>query len=339
MCKHTKTTCENSCPNCPLTEHIAETQASAQTLVIEPHAKREFVPRLLAVSIVALVSFSIVACSGAVKSSSILNLGSEAAVASDEQPVSEATGPTRGLEDQVADWQPTSDGDLIIEQVAASEYFAAFLAENPGWFAYVEPAGEEEDEGEGEAWFLEFLGGEDEEDEEFLGYAYLNSQTGLLYEWAISRPLSRAELEAGREEVRAVVAQDSEVQALLGDPASWQESIRHEPLEDGWIVEYRRGMEGIELVLFEDGGDLRIFEIYVDGQLDEEESEQYARATAIDLAANTEQADIRLENIDDWTTLAEPQADGLWTVTFLSEDETLLFAVVDVNNETVVEVQ
>lgn len=322
MCKKAQT--GHHCKGCPLMAHVT----SAERVEQPPKRKKAPMVRVLTIGAVAFIALTLAACN--TPAFADIGIGVEEESLSSEQV--EESGPSRGYDDQIEGWQATDDADQIIEQVAESQYFAAWLDENPGWQAFAETD-------EGASWFVEFYIDNDDE-EEFLGFAYLNVEQGVLGEWAITRPLSAAEFEKGQAEVVALLDSDPEIEVLLGDnPASWDRRVDYESIEGAWRARYTRGIEHIEIYFFEEDGDLVIGDMFMEGFLDEETGQQVARDLAIEIAFDTTEADERLDGIDDWTALAEPQPDGLWTVSFVSGDDSLLFAVVDVENEELVEIQ
>jgi hypothetical protein len=49
--------------------------------------------------------------------------------------------------------------------------------------------------------------------------------------------------------------------------------------------------------------------------------------------------DAALNGHDDWTTYAEPQGDAVWGVSFVAGDARLIFVLVDVTREQVLDVE
>jgi hypothetical protein len=236
--------------------------------------------------------------------------------------------PGEGSDQTIANWQPTDDPDQVVTQVASSALFSEWLAAYPGWVGYAW----QEDDG---WWGVEFLL-EEGDDERFLGWASVEAETGLVAEWERPRQLSDEELAEGHEAIEAIIASDPEIAALLGDPAQWEREIGSEG-EGGWYAYVYRGNEAFTLYFYEEDGTYQLAELIDENAMDADQQDDLARDTAISLAFGAEGIDEVLGEADDWVALAEHQGGSVWSVSFVRDDETLFFALVDIDAGTILE--
>ncbi|MGF1506876.1 MAG: hypothetical protein ACFB51_17355, partial [Anaerolineae bacterium] len=126
------------------------------------------------------------------------------------------------------------------------------------------------------------------------------------------------------------------VEMLLGDPSAWDQSIEREG--DLWIMSFQRGIEEIAVLVYEEDEDeLFLEEIIDESQLSAQEAEAFARDEAVALAWAAEGIDDALGDTDDWTTYVENQGESVFSVSFVSGEETLFYALVDIDAGTVLE--
>lgn len=222
------------------------------------------------------------------------------------------------------------DAQRAIDAVAALPDFAAWLDQYPGWFGEAN-----DDDGDG-VWYVEFYA---VEWSEWLGYANLDTATGVIVDSFLPLPLSAEEFQRGQERVVPLVDGDPEVSAMLGDPIRWDRFVDFNRWERKWEVTYYRGIEAIQVIvtLDEASNEFSIDEIRDPNALEELERREAWRDEAISLAYSGDGAGEALNPYDDWTTYTENLRPGIWTVSFVAGGAELYFALVDVDTDQVLE--
>lgn len=221
-----------------------------------------------------------------------------------------------------------SDEDKAIAIAAGHEEFVDFLAEKGDWGAWAYS------EDDNEIWVVDFYLENDEE--EWLGYAVLNIETGEVYEAFAPKPLPtdvHAELQS---QVLKLVQNDEEMLARIDDISQWEHWIHYDVYEQVWYVAYYRGLESwagvVEVEFIDDSYEVQyiaVVDVVDPSQFEEQEAIANQKNQAIALAYEADGIWEVMDGYDDWTTLVSDQGDGNWAVQFISEDDMLFFALVN----------
>lgn len=214
-----------------------------------------------------------------------------------------------------------------IDIAVADAEVATYLAEYPNWQAEAYP--EEEN-----LWGVDFYGASEEE---WLGYVFLNIDTGEIIETYIPQQLSPEELQAGQAAVEKLVLNDAELLALLGDPNQWESETEYDSYDGAWYVWFGRGLDEWAVAVYAEDDRYYIEEIFDPAAWEAEEAEEAARNQAIELAYEAEGIDAALTAADDWRVYAENQGGSQWTVSFVAGEQELFFALVDTEQWLVLE--
>lgn len=226
------------------------------------------------------------------------------------------------------DLQGLSAEDKAVRLLTNETAVAEFLDGYPDWNADTWP----EDEENG-IWGVSFYS---EAADEWLGEGTVNINTGDILDYFIPRELSPEEFQAGLTEVETLVLNDAGVLARLGDPAVWEHETDYDRWEEMWYVWFWHGLDELAVSVYRDEEGVYLDEIFDPAQLEAEKEAEWQRDQAVELAWSAEGIDQALDGVDNWQTLVAPQGD-LWAVSFVADDQELFFALVDINNQTIVE--
>jgi len=209
----------------------------------------------------------------------------------------------------------------LIQIVASSETFADWLVQYPNWKSNVYPS---DTEG---VWVVEFY---TEAEDDWLGYATINAETGEIYESFAPKPLPTEVYQEQRDKVLKLTLDDPEVLAYLGDPILWDMYMDYNRYESLWDVYFYRGVDAVLVKASFVDTYFNIDSIVDPNELTEEQALDDARNQAISLAYGAEGVDTALEGHDDWRTYVEPQGGSRWSVSFAADDQELFYALVDI---------
>ncbi len=224
------------------------------------------------------------------------------------------------------------EGDIspmLIDFVAHSPAFIEWLA---GYNDYNANAWIEYDD----VWKIEFY---DESWDEWLGYALIDSKTGEIIEAFVPLPLPQDVFERQQARIEVLLFDDPEINALIVDRLLWEYWFDYNRYDQVWEAYFYRGVAAWTIVMSfdEEIGGFSIEEIYDPNELDEEAAIADSRDQAIELAYNANGIDAALDGFDDWQTYVENQGGAVWSVTFVSGDEELFYALVDIASEQILE--
>ncbi|MEM6283338.1 MAG: hypothetical protein AAF787_14180 [Chloroflexota bacterium] len=237
-------------------------------------------------------------------------------------------------EDEQEEMEITPEIQIIIDTIAATEDFAANLAQYPGYqsFAYEEG---------NEYVLIGFFASDGEDEEIFLGEAFVQRDNMQIVEAFVPVFLSPDEIAQRTPEIIAIAEADMAVASMIAELELTNPQVEYEPDEQTWVVFYEQGYDFYEVIL---GADeeamtgLMVLDVRVFSEFDEAEREQLARDEAITLAFEAD----ALANIDlpeDWFTRITPLGANLYGVDFITEDVTLIVQViVDINQQQIIEV-
>ncbi|MBZ0283863.1 MAG: hypothetical protein K8L97_24205 [Anaerolineae bacterium] len=210
----------------------------------------------------------------------------------------------------------------LTQLVASSETFTDWLAEYPNWKSNVYPS---DTEG---VWVVEFY---TEAEDDWLGYASINAETGEIYEAFAPKPLPPEVYQEQQAKVQKLTLDDPEVLAYLGDPILWDFYMDYNRYESVWDLYFYRGVEAVLVkAAIDENNYFSINSIVDPNELTEEQALDDARNQAISLAYSAEGVDAALEGHDDWRTYVEPQGGSRWSVSFAANDQELFYALVDI---------
>lgn len=223
-----------------------------------------------------------------------------------------------------------AQGQALAETVAAIEPFASWLTAYPDYnFNAYGPD-------ENGIWYIEFY---DEPEEEWLGYANINQDTLEIIDSFAPVPLAADVYQQQLALIQTYVLNDAEVLAWLNNtPTLWDLYADWNRWDQQWELRFSRGIVGVLiLATVDENEDVYLGEILDPNQLDEDEARQEARDSAINLAYSAKNADAALAGHDDWTTYVEPQGEHAWSVSFVSGQDLLLFVLVDIERQVVLQ--
>ena len=216
----------------------------------------------------------------------------------------------------------------LINSVAETEDFADWLANYEGWQGKASPHDENYPNGD---WYIEF---KDAADEEWLGYANVTID-GTIIDAFIPRPLPDDELATGKARVKELVLADPEVSALVKDPLLWDIESDYDRFDVNWNVNFYRGLEHLRVIAKLEEDEFYIEEVRNERTFGEEDAVAHAKDEAIRLAY--EEVGDALSGLDEWQTYVEHQGGAQWSVAFVAGDAERFYALVDVENEQVLE--
>jgi hypothetical protein len=179
---------------------------------------------------------------------------------------------------------------------------------------------------------------EDQAQEEWLAWAEVDMNSQAVTDYYAPAYLSPEEEARQQAAVEAVVLADAEMLALLGDPDDWDQYIEYDPWEGLWYVYFEKGLDAwaaeVEYTEADNVDILRLFDPY---QLTEEEAREAARNQAIEIAYEADGVWDALDGYDDWTAYVTLVEEPRWAVSFVSGDQELFYALVDVEAWEVIE--
>lgn len=219
--------------------------------------------------------------------------------------------------------------ELVITVVASSDAFREWLEQHPG---YTGNAWVEADT----IWHVEFYNADGSE---WLGYALIDSKTGAITESFIPLPLPADVYQRQLERLQPLVLDDPEVTALIQDPLLWDYSLDYNRWEQRWEAYFWRGVQAWQVNLYydEDNQDFSIEDIFDPNILEAETAFRADRDRAIQIAYTADNVDQALNGYDNWTAYAENLSGALWSVSFVSDEQELFFAVIDLETDRVLE--
>jgi hypothetical protein len=219
----------------------------------------------------------------------------------------------------------------LIQIVADSDTFADWLAGYPDWVGHAY----KNDDGSNN-WYVEFY---NSDESDWLGYANINADDGEIYDAFAPVPLPTDIYQEQQPRIQALVLDDPEVMARLGDFSAWDAYTDYNRYETLWDVYLVRGIDAILVKGRLDENDNFSIDSIVDpNELSEEQTEQAARDKAIGLAYSGEGLDQALDGHDDWHTYVENQGGPRWSVAFEADGQQLFYALVDIATDKVLEV-
>ena len=216
----------------------------------------------------------------------------------------------------------------VINLIAADPRAATYLATVPHWHA---EAYHEEDD----IWDADFF----DMSNDWIGYGKVNIATEEVLEISMPTVLTPEEYQAGLAATEKLVLNDGEVLALLGDPALWGRTVDFDGWENTWYVYFERGLDNWLVRVQYDSTDYWIDEIVNPDALSAAEKREQNRNAAIELAYSAEGVWDALDGVDDWFTYAENQSGSQWSVSVVTADRDLFFALVDIDTGEILQTE
>jgi hypothetical protein len=188
-------------------------------------------------------------------------------------------------------------------------------------------------------WRVEFLDSSGER----LGFANVSLEHGRVFDY--EEYFSATDLQISRAEdiVRDVIANDDDIQLLLGDFWAYDSYVGWEDWANGWGVWIENGTDSLWLLVQFDGNSPenfengRILRIVFQNVLEYDEWYAGMEQGAIGIAYLQGEIGEAVRGSENWDASAQPVGDERWTVTFSSDGETLAIATVDMNSRTVID--
>lgn len=220
----------------------------------------------------------------------------------------------------------------VIQIAADSEMFSDWLAGHPNYHA--DAWGPDENG----VWYVEF---KNDGDEEWLGYANVNADTGEILDSFAPKPLPADVYQSQMPRVTAFVKADVEVLARLENNLDlWEVYTDWNRWDATWDVGFYRGIEGVVVKLnFDENDNLYIEKIIDPNALSEDEVSDQMRDDAINLAYAADGVWQAIEGHDDWATYVEIQGESIFSVSFATDDTTLVTVIVNVTDGEVLDVR
>lgn len=186
---------------------------------------------------------------------------------------------------------------------------------------------------DGEMWWLEFY-----TESDWIGWAGYDPATNRISESEVMQFFTEEEIDAVRPKFLAAALADPEMQALVPDPENWWQEINHNPYENYWYASFYQEVEAWMAIMYIDEND----QIYVDSIIDPEafEAEQLERVnrdTAIEIAYEADALWESLANVDDYKTLVTPQSSTQYAVSFVTDNQELFYALIDIKARAILE--
>ena len=235
------------------------------------------------------------------------------------------TQPKGGTPGNIVD----SPEDEAIALLVAVPNVGLYLAGYPGWH------GDAYEEGSNADLFnVDFYSAGDE----WIGWGQANVTTGEVTDYYVPRELTAEEYAAQKPLVDRFILHDPEIAARLVEPALWGSDTQWNRWEQRWEVYYWYGIDSLVVILSLDGDNVYLQSIADPELLEAEAQDEANRNKAMEIAWSADGLWARLEGRDDWRTYVEPVEGGggnQYTVEFVSGDETLFAALVDIATETI----
>ncbi len=226
-----------------------------------------------------------------------------------------------------------NDGrDAAVALAASHDDLSQHLATYEAWYG-------EAYEDSGGWWWVDFYADEDGEDDEWLGNAYVNIDTGEIVNAFAPLALLPEDYELGYTIVEDLLSDDREVVAFLGDIEDWDVYIDYDRYDQVWYVYMSRGLAAYTARLYVDlDNESAYLESFKDANaLDAQERRNLARNLALELVWQAEGIDQAIAGVDDWRTYVSRQDNGIYSVILATEARELFYALVDVERRTVIE--
>jgi hypothetical protein len=227
-----------------------------------------------------------------------------------------------------AAWAQDDLAQQAIDLVSQTPEFADWLSSYDGWQSNAWQSDEEN------VWYVEFY---DANWEEWLGYANVNIESGEIVDSFIPLPLPPEQYAEEQPRVQALVLDDAEVRARLVDPVLWYISTDYNRFDQVWEVYLSRGTQSLRVRAELGESYFSIQSIDNLNLLDEEDLQRKRIDQAINLAYGGAGIDEALAGYDDWRTYVEQQSENVFSVSFVSGERELFYALVNVATEEVLE--
>ncbi len=165
-----------------------------------------------------------------------------------------------------------------------------------------------------------------------------NGQPIEIVDTAAPNQLTEAEYTAGSKMAEEIALSDPAVLETLGEPSEWEIYTWYDEWERTWEVAFYRGLDEFGVSIEEYDDEWQVGEITNLALLEEEQQISDNQSRAIDLAWQAEGIDDALFSEDvEWSTIVTDLGGAEYGVSFVTTDQELFFALVDIDAEQVLE--
>lgn len=219
----------------------------------------------------------------------------------------------------------TPELQQVIDTISADDRLAPVLANFPEYQVEVFD--------EGEFAVVAFFAGDDDEEDFFLGEAFIHKETRDIEGIMVAQLLSAEQIAERTPQIIAIAESDPAVAAILAEIGTTAPSVEYHAFEGTWGVYYEDGFRFYEILVGPPeeeesiSGELVVLHVESYSEFDTTELEQMERDNAIALAFEAD-AFQTMDLPEDWFTRTTPLGDGIYGVDFVTEDGTLILQVV-----------
>ena len=233
----------------------------------------------------------------------------------------------------VAPVNAQDDEQHAINIALANEDVATVLADIDDYSVEAYP----EEEG---LWGVEFFI-ETDDDWQWLGWVLVDMETAETIEVYMVRFLTEDELATIAAEAEQILLNDPEVLAALIDPELWEVYTWYIPEDQTYFVEFYRSIDAYvaSFYLWDEDEELVLhFDSFTDGNaLEAQEQIAHDRDTAILIAYESDDLYDAIADVDEWEVYAQNIRGSQWSIEFVSGNQRLYYALIDIETETVLE--
>ncbi len=165
-----------------------------------------------------------------------------------------------------------------------------------------------------------------------------NGRPVEIVDTAAPNPLTEEEYAAGIKMAEGLAQSDPAVIKALGDPAEWELYTWYDEWDGSWQVGFYKGLEEFGVRVEEYDNEWMVGDITNLALLEEEQQISDNQSRAIDLAWQADGIDDALFSEDvEWSTIVTHLGGTEYGVSFVTTDQELFFALVDIEAEQVLE--
>jgi len=212
----------------------------------------------------------------------------------------------------------------VISEVLANSEVSDFIKNLDNWSAYAYVEG---------LWHVTIYEGE-----EWITDLQYDISSGKVKTDDLPVLLSKKQVAAYEANIIKYLFDDAEVKELFRNPNNYSKELVYHKFDRSWSYYLSNGLDDYEIQISPKGEDyFQIDGISNFNVLEADQKQEVDRNKAIELAYNSDKTDDVFDGVDDWYSYAEKYEDDLWMVEFAAEGKSLLFVLVDVANQLVLE--
>lgn len=226
----------------------------------------------------------------------------------------------------LAGWPAHAQDDLEAEAIRlASEHpaFAVALTTVPNWTAVAYDTGNRYG-----IWHVEF-----QQAEQTFGWADVSPQAGVVYAWEVEVEPDEDTYNAAERSIRAFLRADPTMSALTGQLEDYEVYIWYEAWNNQWAAWVEAGPDSLQVYMrsadveaMMSHDNLELLAVRFPNVLSYAEWQAGGEAQAIAIAFREGSVGAAVRDAN-WVAHGERNEDGIWTVYFYDEAETLLVQV------------